>query len=1610
MGFAARWTLRLGLLLAVLLLASYFLIQVPAVQRYAARQTADAISAKLGVDVGIGQISLVPFTRVALHDVRVGDERGDTLIAAERLVADLREPLRSLLNRTLFVQSVELEGARLDFRRDADLPDGNYAFLQRLFAPEPTTDYTARDPFQFNLTRLRITHSGVALDDRLAGLELAGRLDTFDVFFERLDLPGKQIVGNTIDLFGAELAVTRRAPAEGAPADPAAGPAPGAEAEPAAPRPFLTPFTVTFDDVTVARGAFRLRDLTRGPAPAAALFDPADVRVRDVALRIADLALLRDSLGLRLRHAALAEEGGFRLYDLAAQTVALTPRALLLDEFVLQTARSRFGDRVAVDLPPGATWAEALRRGRLQLDLKPSTLAVSELVAFAPALAGRLPFAADGKIQLRGRVRGTADRLRAEDLALRLPDGTRLRADVSARNLTQREEAFVNLELAELRTSAARVRRLLPELTLPPNLDRLGDLTFAGRFDGFLDDFVAYGDLRSEIGRLTLDTRFASAPGQPPRYTGELVLEDFDVGAFAGQPDLGRVTARADVRDGRGLRPGEISLDVIGNVDAVRYRGYVYRDVAVNGRFDPAGYEGALTFKDEHADLDFDGKIDLGGGDDAFDFSARVRRLDPGALGLTASPWSYAGDLEIRSSTLDLDNLDGDVRVRDFAIAHPDGRRYGIDSLTVRQRRAPDGEKRLTLASPFVAADLSGTYQLRRLPGQLGRAFAKTYPELAARLRVPAYRPDSLDAPARLSLEGKVLEVDSLLRTFGVPVRGVAGSQFALTLDTDTERLDFSLTSAAPRVGGVTLDNLALDLLGQGGELALEATAQGLGLGAYGFSDLAVFTEYADEDIRFSVSADTATSVLGEVNFAGAVELADTAVALSLDPSSHVDIAGERWTVEPGNELVLGRRRVVARDVELTAGERFIALETIGERGLNVLLRKLDLGVLNAYLNPDKLRVAGEVDAYFTAADLYAREGISFSASVDTLRVNGVDWGALQTLATLPAETEALTTYTTFTRLGQQAVLDGAVALRDGVRVAGAPRPRNYFDARLASDRFDMSFLSYFIPGITDLEGALGADLHVYGTPDDMTPEGGILVDDCALTIDYLQTRYFIDSQYVRIDERILDASNRVIRDRFGNRAVITGGLVHEGLLKWSLDVALRTDRLSVLNTDRYDNPLYYGEAFARGRVAFSGPFNQTDIDIDAAALGGSRVVFPVSGTSGDSELRFIDFRQPDDTVRQDVATFLRGINLDMDIEVTPTAELLIVFDEAAGDILRGQGTGDIQIDVRRSGSYSMFGTYNVQEGDYLFTLLNVVNKPFSIRPGGTIRWEGDPFTAQLDLTAQYEGLTVAPFGLIPEYQSALQARGDGSLLELAYQPTDVDLLLQLDGDLLRPGLSFEIEMPDLQGDLRNYVNSKLALIRQDENELNRQVFGLIVIGQFLPNFTDLQASTVGFNTVTELFSNQLSYLLTELFTSLAGSDGALSGIDIDINLQNNSSLSGGIPRTGNDLNTRLRTYFFDDRLEVGIGANFGQTFASAGSGTLTAGKFEVAYALTDDRRLRLKTFASTAVDLGNRNRNRAGVGLSWRRQFDDFGELFGAARKAARREDGPPRFETAGG
>ena len=215
---------------------------------------------------------------------------------------------------------------------------------------------------------------------------------------------------------------------------------------------------------------------------------------------------------------------------------------------------------------------------------------------------------------------------------------------------------------------------------------------------------------------------------------------------------------------------------------------------------------------------------------------------------------------------------------------------------------------------------------------------------------------------------------------------------------------------------------------------------------------------------------------------------------------------------------------------------------------------------------------------------------------------------------------------------------------------------------------------------------------------------------------------------------------------------------------------------------------------------------------------------------------------------------------------------------------------------------------------------------------------------------------------------------------------------MKLTERLMQPTIKFDIDFPNLTGEIKNYTDSKLRSIRQDQNELNRQVFGLVVIGSFLPSKQGgLQGRELltGINTLSELLSNQLSIYLTEVLSNAVnGKAFSLEDFDIDYSVYeasfnpNNTTTLG----TGHEVHLRQRSRIRNRWvLHTSVDFDIGGSYLNNTDDALVTGDFIIEYELTKDRRLKVRGYYKNEPELFGGRRNNAGLGLSFRREFDSL-------------------------
>jgi hypothetical protein len=294
-------------------------------------------------------------------------------------------------------------------------------------------------------------------------------------------------------------------------------------------------------------------------------------------------------------------------------------------------------------------------------------------------------------------------------------------------------------------------------------------------------------------------------------------------------------------------------------------------------------------------------------------------------------------------------------------------------------------------------------------------------------------------------------------------------------------------------------------------------------------------------------------------------------------------------------------------------------------------------------------------------------------------------------------------------------------------------------------------------------------------------------------------------------------------------------------------------------------------------------------------------------------------------------------------------------------DIIEARGRGNLNMEVNNSGDFRIYGNYTIEEGDYMFSLKNVIRKEFEIEQGSQIIWNGQPQNADINVTAVYN-LRTSLNNLLMDTTQYYNKR------------IPVECRIQLTEKLVNPNINFDIALPTADESTRARVQGAI----NTEEELNKQFLSLLVLNTFMPSQQymagqneafGMGASSMAFTT-SELLSNQLSHWLSQISNNW----------DIGVNYQPGDEISK------DQMEVALSTQLLNNRLIINGNVETTGKYQQASE---LVGDFRVDWKLTPNGKLRLKFF--------NRNSDRLvyeetryiqGAGLFYREEFNSFSEL----------------------
>jgi len=726
-------------------------------------------------------------------------------------------------------------------------------------------------------------------------------------------------------------------------------------------------------------------------------------------------------------------------------------------------------------------------------------------------------------------------------------------------------------------------------------------------------------------------------------------------------------------------------------------------------------------------------------------------------------------------------------------------------------------------------------------------------------------------------------------------------------------------------------------------------------------------------------------------HFKGTLVERDSLWSLAVD-SLRFRSRQQNWKALPGGFIQKSGDRWALETIHLQSGPSMLQLDGLlsKERGdqIRLDLINVDANQVMALTGQGTGWLDGTINGQVTGDGILESPNLSGDLLVSDLRLDSLPLGLLSLRSEFQPEINRLLVNA---RLQDRNVDLASVA--GWVQTDQTDLPCE-LDLRL--QRAPLQLLELvLLPHLDSIRGTARAMVQVKGGLTHPEMSGYLVMDSGRLYLPSIKNTYWIsDTVRVRPDGYVFGGNP--VRDADFGTAWVTGTVNHRRFRDWTYRFALDSVRnLRVLNEPRLvSGDYYYGLGRVNGNALISGDEYLTNIQVRAQAQKGSRLIIPLDDLDEESRYDFIRFAELNpDTDSSNAGTLsdamaLRGLDLKLSLVLTPESEVTLLLDRRYGDQIKGYGNGALDLTLSQEGNLNLSGNYVFTKGDYSFNLANIASKNFKINNGGRIDWNGDPYEGVMNIQAVYN-----------QRASVQNLLGSSRAQNDRRNMLPVQTQLNLTGPILNPDVKFQLTLPTINmADPNDVLAQQLTRINNNEQELNNQVLGLMVSGQFIPteniNAANLGLSTgaTAFNSVTELLTNRLSNLLSN----------SLGGVNLGINYR--GDLGTGLLGSGTgsnsltdsnrrDLNVALNTSLFNNRLVIDGNLAMGNSLQVNAQNM--AGEIQMEYLINPNGTVRARAF--NRVDdriLFNQTLNyRQGIGLSYNRNFDRWGELFRSRR-----------------
>ena len=1328
------------------------------------------------------------------------------------------------------------------------------------------------------------------------------------------------------------------------------------------------------NSILIRRGRMAYHVLSEEETPGK--FNAKHIHLQNIIANISLKALSKDSINLGIKRLSLDEKvSGFSLKKMSLKLVA-NSRQTSIDNFAIELPETSLKlDTIHLIYDSLKAFDRFTEQVRFSFRTLPSQITLKDISPFLPALSHfKEP------ISLDMEVKGTVNQLTCSHLEITADNRQfRLKGDVALQDLSHPQDAYVFGTLSELTATTRGVGFLVRNLShdyngVPPVLERLGNVSFRGEVSGYFTDIVTYGQLHTDLGGVNMDLKLSSDKSKGLfAYSGAVKTTDYKLGKLLANEQLGEITFNLDVH-GRHVTDRLPVVELKGLIASVDYSRYRYENITLDGEYKQGGFNGKVALDDPNGSIYLNGDVNVSSRIPTFNFQAIINKLRPHDLNLTSKYPDTEFSLKLRANFTggSVDEMIGEINVDSLEFMSPE-KQYFMNNMNIRASKQ-NNENQLRLTSEFLTASVEGKFQYHTVPASILNIMRKYVPSLI----LPPKKP--IETHNNFQFDIHIYNTDILSTIFDIPLTVYTHSTLKGYFNDPLQRL--RVEGYFPRLQYKNNFIESGMILCENPSDHIRARVRLTNLKKKGAVNLSLDAQAKDDNISTTLNWGNSAAVTYSGQLAAVAKFLRTEgekpllkAMVEVKPTDII-LNDTLWQIHP-SQVVVDSGKVDVNNFYFSHQDRYVRingrLSDNPQDSVKVDLKDINMGyVFDIASISDDVNFEGDATGTAYASGVFKKPVMNTRLFIKNFSLNQGRLGDLNIYGEWDNENRGI-------RL-DASIKDISTTPSRVTGIIHPLKPESGLDLNIEANELNLKFLEHYMKSIAnDIKGRATGKVHFYGKFKGLNLDGAVMTD-ASMNFDILNTHFAIKDT-ILLAPTGLTFNNIHISDMEGHSGRMNGYLHFQHFKNLNYRFEIQANNMLVMNTKESTDMPFYGTVYGTGNALLTGNAIQ-GLDVNVAMTTNRNSIFTyingsVASATSNQFIKFVD-KTPRRTIQDSIQIISyyeqlqqkrqeaeeeqkTDIRLNILVDATPDATMKIIMDPVAGDYISGKGTGNIRTEFYNKGDVKMFGSYQINQGVYKFSLQEVIRKDFVIKNGSTITFNGAPLDANLDIQASYTVNSASLNDLIPEESSSI-----------IQQPNvKVNCIMNLSGILVRPTIKLGIELPNERDEVQTLVRNYIST----EEQMNMQILYLLGIGKFYTeDARNNQNSNVMSSVLSSTLSGQLNNALSQVFetnnwnigTNLSTGDKGWTDMEVE------GILSGQL------LNNRLL-----------INGNFGYR-DNPMANTNFVGDFEAEWLINRSGDIRLKAYNETNDRYYTKtNLTTQGVGIMYKKDFNKWSDLF---------------------